>query len=136
MIEPRVADRPHAFPFSPSGADIAFACTKHVQFVLEGARRLTPHRSAAPGTAQHEAFGVCWHRGIAPTEIPAVWVDGDAGRAHRAGPRGDRSSRSTGAGRGSPGAACRSSACSARRGAACSATPTWSRSTSPSPSSI
>ena len=77
MIEPRVADRRHAFPFSPSGADIAFACTKHVEFVLEGARRLTPHRSAAPGTAQHEAFGVCWHRGIAPEEIPAVWIDGE-----------------------------------------------------------
>jgi hypothetical protein len=76
MIELRVVDRPHAFPFSPSGADMALACTKHVQFVAEGARQLTPHRAAAPGTAQHEAFGVCWHRGIEPTEIPAVWVDG------------------------------------------------------------
>jgi hypothetical protein len=77
MIEPRVADRPHAFPFSPSGADIALHCTKHVEFVLEGARRLTPHRAAAPGTAQHETFALCWHRGIAPTEIPAVWIGGE-----------------------------------------------------------
>ena len=76
MIEPRVADRPHARPFSPSGADIALACTKSVQFTLEGARHLTLHRSAAPGTAQHEAFGVCWHRGCDATEVPAVWVDG------------------------------------------------------------
>jgi hypothetical protein len=76
MIEPRVADRPHAFPFSPSGADMALACTKHVEFVLEGARQLTPHRAAAPGTAQHEAFGVCWHRESDPAEIPAVWIDG------------------------------------------------------------
>jgi hypothetical protein len=72
--EPRVADRPHSRPFSPSGADIALNCTKHVEFMQSGARR-APHTSAASGTAQHEAFAVCWHRGIEPAEIPAVWVD-------------------------------------------------------------
>lgn len=75
-LEPRVADRPHARPFSPSSADIALNCTKHVEFVLAGAR-CAAHNSAAPGSAQHEAFGVCWHRGIEPNEIPAVWIAGE-----------------------------------------------------------
>jgi len=75
VLEPRVADRPHARPFSPSSADIALNCTKHVEFILAGAQRAA-HNSAAPGTAQHEAFRTCWHHGIEPSEISAVWVDG------------------------------------------------------------
>jgi hypothetical protein len=73
--EPRVAERPHARPFSPSSADIAFNCLKSVEFELEGARR-APGASACNGTAQHEAFAICWHRQLEAAEIPAVWVDG------------------------------------------------------------
>jgi hypothetical protein len=73
-LEPRVVERPHARPFSPSGADIALHCTKSVEFTLSGTARPTPHRSAAPGSAAHEAFAVCWHRGIEPSAVPAVWI--------------------------------------------------------------
>jgi hypothetical protein len=87
MIEPRVVDRPHSRPFSPSSADIALHCSKYIQFVLEGARR-SAGEAARRGTAQHEAFGVCWHRGIEPTQVPAVWVDGErielTGQEHEA----------------------------------------------------